>query len=325
MYNTNNILNKKEPEKIDRNYILKRVSEQDIFTKYVGDFKLGSIYNSPLRKDKNPSFGIFVSNKTGNLLYKDLAADECGDVFKFVKKLKGLSTYEETIKEIISDLNILNMEAQKLSSNRRLVQTESKISITRKPFTKIELEYWQRFAVTKSILDLFKVNSISKFFVNGLLKDTSTTERPMFAYKVFNKFKIYKPLDPKTTKWRGNLSYLDIQGFEQLPETGDLLVITKSLKDVMTLYSMGYTAVAPSSEGIMIPQVVINNLKSRFKRILIFYDRDKTGMTFARKLSKTYSLNGFFINKKHKTKDISDFTAKYGINKSIELMKELLQ
>ena len=54
----------------------------------------------------------------------------------------------------------------------------------------------------------------------------------MYAYKVNSKFKIYRPLNSKYTKWRTNLEITDIQGYAQLPDTNDLLIITKSLKDI---------------------------------------------------------------------------------------------
>lgn len=34
-----------------------------------------------------------------------------------------------------------------------------------------------------------------------------------------------------------------------LPKSGDILVITKSMKDCMTLYSLGVPAIAPISEN----------------------------------------------------------------------------
>ena len=52
-------------------YILSKVTEYDIYSKYLGQFKVGYIYNSPFRKDRNPSFGVFLSKKTGHLLFKD--------------------------------------------------------------------------------------------------------------------------------------------------------------------------------------------------------------------------------------------------------------
>ena len=61
----------KEDIPITLDYILSRVSEYDIYARYLGQFKVGFIYNSPFRKDKNPSFGIFLSKRSGKLLFKD--------------------------------------------------------------------------------------------------------------------------------------------------------------------------------------------------------------------------------------------------------------
>ena len=57
----------------------------------------------------------------------------------------------------------------------------------------------------------------------------------MYAYKVYNNFKIYRPLADKYTKWRKNLTDYDIQGYEQLPQKGDILFITK-LFNIIIMY-----------------------------------------------------------------------------------------
>ena len=54
----------KTPTNITLDYILSKVTEYDIYAAYIGNFKVGMIYNSPLRKDKTPSFGCFYSRKT---------------------------------------------------------------------------------------------------------------------------------------------------------------------------------------------------------------------------------------------------------------------
>ena len=46
----------KLPTNITLDYILSKVTEYDIYAQYIGSFKVGMIYNSPFRKDKNPSF-----------------------------------------------------------------------------------------------------------------------------------------------------------------------------------------------------------------------------------------------------------------------------
>jgi len=324
MYSTNTVLDRVAKPKLTMESILEKVTEYDIFSKYIGDFKIGYIYNSPLREDKNPSFGVFVSRKTGDLLYKDLASDDCGNVFKFVKQLKKLQTYEETLKTISDDMNIGNLKVMLSSENKRRLIKDTIINVVRKPLNLTDIKFWNSFGISKETLRIYKVSAISKFVINGIVKGVYKTESPLYCYKVFNKFKIYNPLGPKTIKWRGNLNALDIQGFEQLPENGELLIITKSLKDVMVLSEMGYDAVAPSSESITIPEIVMNNLKKRFKRILIFYDRDKAGVEYARKISKTYNINAIFINKKYKTKDVSDLVKGLGYAKALQIFDSMV-
>jgi len=325
MFSTNAVLNREVKKAVTREDILSKISEYDIFAKYIGEFRLGNIYNSPLREDKVPSFGIFVSHKTGSLLYKDLANGDCGNVFKFVKQLKNMSTYKETLESIANDLNISGLEiAMDSSSTKKMTQKETLIAVTRKPLNIKDIEYWNSFGISKETLKTFQVAPISRYFLNGTVKWNYRDESPMYCYKIFNKFKIYRPLEKGLNKWRGNLGPLDIQGFEQLPESGDLLIITKSLKDVMTLYEMGYNAVSPSSESASIPEIVMRNLARRFKKIIVFYDRDKAGVQFARKLVKEYSLSFMFINKKHKTKDVSDLVRNLGYAKALTIITNMI-
>ena len=321
MISTGRVLNKKS-QVITRQDILDKISDYDIYKHYVGDFKIGSIYRSPLREDKNPSFGMFVDIKTGDLLYKDLASGDCGDFVKFVQKLKGLPSYKDAIIEISKDMNIDGIRTV-LSTIRERVVKNVKISVVRRKFNDVDIEFWKQFGISLSTLEKYQVNAIQKYISDNVVKAMYTSDCPMYSYKVFDKFKIYRPLAPKVNKWRGNLSALDIQGFEQLPQTGDLLVITKSLKDVMTLHDLGYNAIAPASESVLIPEIVVNNVKKRFKRIIIFYDRDKTGIEFTRKLTRKYNLDFFIINKRYKTKDISDFVKNFGSKEASELIKNI--
>ena len=161
-------------------------------------------------------------------------------------------------------------------------------------------------------LDKYKVNSIKYYLCNGVVKGIYKLENPMFSYKVFNNFKIYRPFGDKFTKWRNNLTSYDIQGFEQLPKKGNLLIITKSLKDVMALYEMGYIAISPSSESTFIPDDALEALKLRFKRILLCFDRDSAGVRNMRKVSLKTGLNGFLVHKSFNAKDISDAIAQHG-------------
>ena len=144
----------------------------------------------------------------------------------------------------------------------------------------------------------------------------------MYAYKVYDKFKIYRPLASKYTKWRTNLTNRHVQGLAELPyEGGNLLVITKSLKDVMCLYEMGIDAIAASSETTFIPDDILKSLRYKWKHIVILYDRDATGMKKARDYSKQYKLDAIFVHKRFKSKDISDAVK----NNNFNIVKDWLQ
>lgn len=295
----------KLPDNITIDWILSKVTEYDIYAKYIGQFKVGMIYNSPFRKDKNPSFGIYYSKRTKQLLFKDHGTGECGNVIKFVSLFTGKTEYSDILSDIVDKLNITN-NTKLVSSKQYIPPTETVIGVVRQEFTDVDINYWKQFNISINTLKKFNVNSIKYYLCNGIVKGTYKRENPMYAYKVYNNFKIYRPLADKYTKWRNNLTDYDIQGYEQLPQKGDILFITKSMKDVMCLHEMGYPAVSPSSESTFLPKDVLEQLKTRFKRIIILFDRDVAGVKRSRKLSRETGLEAMFINKKFKAKDVSD-------------------
>lgn len=295
----------KLPDNITLDWILSKVTEYDIYAKYIGQFKVGMIYNSPFRKDKNPSFGIYYSKRTKQLLFKDHGTGECGNVIKFVSLFTGKTEYSDILSDIVDKLNITN-NTKLVSSKQYIPSTETVIGIVRQEFTDVDINYWKQFNISINTLKKFNVNSIKYYLCNGIVKGTYKRENPMYAYKVYNNFKIYRPLADKYTKWRNNLTDYDIQGYEQLPQKGDILFITKSMKDVMCLHEMGIPAVSPSSESTFLPKDVLEQLKTRFKRIIILFDRDVAGVKRSRKLSRETGLEAMFINKRFKAKDVSD-------------------
>lgn len=290
---------------ITLDWILSRVTEYDIYAHYLGQFKVGMIYNSPFRKDKNPSFGIFYSKRTKQLLFKDHGTGDCGNVIKFVSLYTGITNYNDILLDIVDKLKITS-DTKLVSSKQYIASTETVIGVVRQDFTAEDINYWSQFNICINTLKKFNVNSIKYYLCNGIVKGIYKKENPMYAYKVYNNFKIYRPLADKYTKWRNNLGQYDIQGFKQLPKTDNLLIITKSLKDVMCLYEMGISAISPASESTFIPDDVLDNLKKRFKHILICFDRDTAGIKYLRKISLKTGLKPLLVHKKWNAKDISD-------------------
>ena len=289
--------------------LLEKLDDYSIYSYYIGSFKIGKIMNSPLRTDdKMPSFAIFRGTN-GDLLFKDHGIGISGNALKFVKLIKGIDSRDELERELLRIVRKMNPGQIVLSQNekRSTGSYEADIGIVRQPFTKTDKEYWKQFHISLDTLKKFNVFSIKYFLCNRVVRGTYKETSPMYAYKVYDKFKIYRPLASKYTKWRTNLTSRHVQGLAELPmEGGNLLIITKSLKDVMCLYEMGFNAISASSETTFIPDDILNSLKSKWKHIVILYDRDKTGMLKAREYSKQYNLDAIFVNKKYKSKDISD-------------------
>lgn len=288
--------------------LLDKVDDYTIYSYYLGPFKPGKLMNSPLRSDdKMPSFAIFPT-KDGALLFKDHGTGVAGNALKFLKLYKGIQTREELEKELLRIVRRFNPTSSVATVTRSYAPHEdTDIGIVRQPFTEVDKKYWKQFHISIDTLKRFNVFSIKYFLCNRVVRGTYKETSPMYAYKVYDKFKIYRPLASKYTKWRTNLTNRHVQGLAELPyEGGDLLVITKSLKDVMCLYEMGISAIAASSETTFIPDDILRTLRRKWKRIVILYDRDATGMMKARDYSKQYKLNAIFVHKKFKSKDISD-------------------
>lgn len=303
IYDTTNIKDNVEP--ITLEYILSKVTEYDIYKAYIGNFKVGMIYNSPFRKDNNPSFGCYYSRTTKQLMFKDHGTGDCGNVVKFVSLLTGLTNYSDILNNIVNKLKITD-NMQLGSSKHYIPSKETIIGVVRQDFTKIDTDYWSQFHISLNTLKKFNVSSIKYYLSNGIVKGIYKDTNPMYAYKVYNHFKIYRPLADKYTKWRNNLTENDIQGYKQLPKTGDTIIITKSLKDVMCLYEMGIPAISPSSESSWISDKALNSILKRFKTVLVCFDRDIAGIKNIRKISLKTGLNCIIMPKRFLAKDISD-------------------
>ena len=124
----------------------------------------------------------------------------------------------------------------------------------------------------------------------------------------------------------GNYPCKKLQGYDNLPKSGKICVITKSQKDVMALYAYGIPACAPNSETIIPSEFIINDLTSRFEHVFALWDNDRTGVTFLNKIKKKYpQIKCLIIPRNLEAKDFSDLRAKYGYKKTKEFIVQYLQ
>jgi hypothetical protein len=326
MYNT-----KQAENNITFDKILNLVDDYFIYCYYIGRVvPINKPISSPLRNDKNPSWSLH-RDKKGVLRYKDFATGEGGNIIDFVKKLEGLK-YHEALKKIWKDV-ILKKHVSLRKVTDPLVKAQSEettiIRIKKKNFTEKDILFWSKYHITRDTLKLYEVNPIYTFWLNETQSSFYYTDaEPMYAYSIYDRYKIYRPHSKRQYKWRNNCSSFDVQGMEQLSENGDLLIITKSLKDVMVLHELGYNAIAPQSENSSIPKVIMDHLKLRFKRIVILFDYDEGGIQGSLKLSERYNIKRMFICLPYLNiygiKDVSDYIKEFDKESTLIMLKQLL-
>ena len=320
--------------KITKELILSRFSEEQLMEYYLHMPVKKGLFRSPLRRDKQPTCS-FYRNKSGTLIFKDFATGQHLNVFDVVQSIFRCD-YFEALRIIANDFgivrdNALHKNPDKINLNPIKIKDKeiSKIQIEIQEFTDNELKWWGRYGITRDILRRFDVYSCKHVFLNDQLFAESQQHCPIFGYygKKYQGLELWRCYFPKRTSFRfiTNWPSKKIQGYDQLPKKGKLLVITKSMKDSMCLYSCGITACAPNSENLFISDNVLEDLKSRFKNIVVFYDNDRPGLCNMAKIRREHpELTYIFIPRKYGSKDISDFYKDHGRKETLNLIKTFI-
>lgn len=313
------------PQEISREFILKKITQETIMEHYLGVNINTKTFCNPLRNDKHPSCS-FYKNNIGNVYMIDYTGFFHGDCFDVVK-FKYNCSFGEALHIIATDFGLIKADRVVnppaiVYSNKIMesVNKETVLQATIKDFTEEELNWWAKFGITKKILNKYRVFSIHYVFINRVPKLESTAASPIYGYyygKDTTGRELWKFYMPKKKKFRFLMNTQKMQGTHMLPKTGDLLVVTKSMKDVMVFHSMGIPAIAPQSESVILTDSDYNKYKARFKNIVVVYDGDRAGINSMLKCRKKYPVICLLCSNKPKeeAKDISDCVIKYGFSK----------
>lgn len=318
-------------ELITREDILKHTTQEEIYSFYLGESitNLG-VFHSPLREDNIPSFALyFHKHHRDTLMFKDFATNDCGDFVVLVMKIFNLGYYD-ALNKIAFDLGLssFNMEVNKQLNNYTKIVRKEKIELgikTREWMLKDKL-YWSSYGIKKSTLVKFKVYPISHIFYN----DTAVKAADLAYCYVEVKdnkvsYKIYQPQEMKIKKWINNADYTVHQGYMELPKEGELLIITKSLKDVMSIHDcLGISAVGLQSESVMMKASVMEEYKKRFKKVICLFDNDEAGKKLSINFTNTYGIQHIFIPELPGVTDFSDLVKHSGIEKAVEIFKKII-
>ena len=306
--------------------ILTKVSEEELFDFYTNGLPSDTLSISPLRNETNPSF--IYGKREKQWQYKDFANDEYGNIIDFIRS-KYKCTYSESLNIIINDFNINNRKVKyfpellgkDISSSSKKNKT---IKIKTSNWNSFYLKYWYEYGISKQTLEYFNVYPITHYWVMNEQTGTYRLSKAYMAYAYILQ-EHYKILDVSPNaflKWVSDCSKEIWQGYEQLPKKGELLIITKSLKDIMVLYECGITAISPQNETSIFPEDIIKPLKRNFTHVIILYDNDKAGYKTSKAASEKHNIPRMFMP--NNIKDVSNYSKIHGILKTKEIMLELI-
>lgn len=320
--------------------LLETIDEYTLYCHYLGcKPELGETILSPIRVEQNPSFQIFESKKSSlvEYMWKDHGSNQSGDLFCLVQYMYGYSSKREGLLHIAAEFGIGlgGNELQSLEKHCRstlptlpkpLKCSEIEIRILARNWLRSDLDYWSRQGISLKTLDYYRVSPVKYYWMVVNQQSPSTAPSGTYAYRVNSGtkilYKLYQPAS-KEYKFRTNYDVGVIEGYDQLRKTAPLLIFAKSTKDAMWFReNMGLDAVAGRSESSRLSQEQIAHLYTRFPTIVSFMDPDSAGI-LAAAYYEQFGIPSILLPVPG-PKDITDYTAAYGLNKAKEITSKLL-
>ena len=263
--------------------LLNNINQEEVMFQYLGIWpSLNQKYKSPFRHD--PTAGCRFEWRNGLLYFIDNAGYKgkiYWSIFDIVKYVKNCS-FKECLDHI---------------AKGRYTQVKS-IPVY-KPKKEIRFTYknWSNdnlFGLLPKVLineHIYLVDEYWKGENNQWIYQKPKDLCIAYWFPQTNRSKLYFP-ERETDRWYSNCTNEDIFGLDSLNTTGDILYITKSQKDRVTLKYHYFieNVIAVQNEGCYIPDKIIEDLKQRFKKIVIIFDNDTTGYEQAEKLSEKYDI-----------------------------------
>lgn len=315
--------------------LLGKTSEFDIMRFYLNIDVLPALINSPLRQDKNASVSIFSPDGV-KVFYKDFGTGEHGSIFDLLGRMWN-RTFSETITKIWDDIDKVKHNRINLNRTRRGVihKSNSILEVRTRQWFDYDMEYWNSYGISREWLEFGDVYPISHILIT---RDNITKIIPAekLAYVYVERkdgkvsLKVYQPKSQRL-KWlsKHDSSVWDL--WSRLPDRGDTLFITSSRKDALCLWeNTGIPSVSLQGEGYVPKEKVINQLKQRFGRVIIFFDNDydkdeNHGHIYASRLSGMFDLDMVEIPSEYKSKDPSDLFKNHGAETFRRVIKELVK
>lgn len=322
--------------------ILEKTTEANILSFYLGVTEVPCIIHSPLRKDNRPSFGLYSPNGK-RIYFVDFATKDRGGIFDLLCQMWGCS-YKEVLIRINKDIPKLcsigtpNVHKHIPCTVRSTIECKKSTDLQCKvrDWASYDVEYWESYGISLDWLKYAEVYPIShKIIIKNGNKYVFKADKYAYAYVEHKEgkvtLKVYQPFNKDGYKWSSNIDRSVWSLWTKIPKFGNNLIISSSVKDCLNIMcNLGIPAICMQGEGYKPKPQIIEELKSRYKNIILFYDNDynnpdNPGKKDSIELSLEYNLKRVEIPVKYESKDPSDLFKKYGRNRYLEIMNEILK
>lgn len=298
------------------------IDPYEVFHTYIGTVpNVNKTIKTPFKSERTPSFRFYVS-KEGILKFKCYSTGHGGNCIDFVAALYNIDYKEAIVKiinEVYGDKKVYKVQGTtayvKPTPSVYVPKAEAKIEVILRDWVIEDIDYWKQYGLTIDDLYKYDVKPCSQvwIYIDKMYYNYTTVKDLCYRYLINGRYKIYRPFIMKKGRWLSNMTRKEVQGFAQLPEKGELLVITKSLKDIMVLKKyLNVDSISFGSESMTVTKEIADYLYTRFKTIILFYDNDEAGLTNMERISKETNIPYVSIDVELESKDPSDLYKKYG-------------
>lgn len=295
----------------------------DVFRHYIpGNWRVGRNFLNPFYGDTKASFNVYYDKRSCCYRMKDFGNEHySGDCFKLVGLIHGwdctrTDDFVRILNRIAYDMNLAcaGHEYALPKPQSTPAPTTGITALGERAFTPAELCFWQSYGIGRELLERYGVSSLTGLAGRGGTT-LATDAEPVFLYRFSGgqgTCKVYRPFS------QNRFLYLRKQadecfGYDRLPPSAPLVVITGGEKDVLTLSALGIPAFCLNSETADVPEALMQLLCTRFSDVVILYDADETGMRCSQavcgKFSGRYPVQRLQLPLagSKEEKDISDF------------------
>lgn len=317
-------------EEINKEFVLKRITEEQIFCYYMGishiDYK--KFYkNDKLRTDNDSGCKFYVNKNSKILYFKDFAwrSFDCFDYVGTLYNITGKKAFNKIILQIAKDFNLIDSS---LPSNtiqifkqkppeRKIYDFEYKNWNTRL------VNYWKKYISWITIQDLnnYNIRPLFSYSIDKEVKYKVPDSEIAFIYQLDkHAFQVYAPF-----KLKNELKFLTtetkILGLKSIDYSKKYILITKSYKDFVLARLLGVNCIGILAETIRLTidaQLEID----KFDYAFTLFDNDLAGKKASIYYRDTYKTTPLLFPK-IEPKDFSDNLEKYGENDMYELMTDI--